>query len=199
MKKTTLSLAALILCLCFCFSACSPAKAPSSSAPLDPENLDELYSDYFHPYFHPVFWSSITASSWSDPAELDPRHFVHYYTAAQYYNTHNDDKDWTELPESVPAQELEDFVLSHFDVSTELLRSADAYDPEKNVYAIEYMGGASSARVVDATLEGDLLLLTFEYYSPADDVTVTRSGTLQLRVGNGTHQYLSCVSHATDA
>ncbi len=156
-------LAALLACgLLLSSAACSPRTAekandasakeeqaevkkeePSSEqkqteGKLNTTDLEQLYTEYFDS----VFLASITAQNWTDPETLRPDSLINYYTASQYYQPDRKAESNMKIDETVPSQKLEDFVLSHFDVSADFLRSAEGYDKENEVYALEYLGGS---------------------------------------------------------
>lgn len=169
----------------------APAFSSSQEEQEEPvTDLEEIY----RLYFHPLFLATITAESWDDPQQLSPDAFVHYYLARHYYDpVHPAERD-LEREETVDQQVLEQEVMSHFDVSREFLRQSQEYDPDRGVYVMNYLGGAASSKVVGATWNGDRLSISFEYYSPADDTTVIRSGSLQMYISGEEYQYLSCTS-----
>ena len=57
-----------------------------------------------------------------------------------------------------------------------------------------YLGGAASSKVVDIARNDDILTLSFEYYSPADEITIIRTGTLNIQIENDGYKYISCTS-----
>lgn len=99
-----------------------------------------------------------------------------------------------EEPEKVPAEELEQKLQERFDVSAELLRQSEYYDPETGLYIPGYVGSSARYEVTGAREEDGCLLLDYEYYSPADDKTVIRQGTLTLEKYGDGYRYLSCVT-----
>ncbi len=161
---------------------------------LDTADLEQLDTEYFDS----VFLASITAQNWTNPEDLRPDSLINYYTASQYYQPDRKAESNMKIDETVPSRKLEDVVLSHFDVSVDFLRSAEGYDKENDVYALEYLGGAASAKVVKAEQNGDVLTLSFEYYSPSDDATVIRTGTLSIQITGDGYRYLSCATEAKE-
>ena len=195
-------LAIAILSAC---SAVSPVsrELPSSSAEEDSgcsssqeETVEQLLdlTEIYDLYFHPVFLSCISAESWENPEQLQPGVFVHYYLARHYYDPKHPVERNLEEEETVDQLVLEQEVMSHFQVTTEFLRQAQEYDPTRGVYRMDYLGGAASSKVVSATWNGDQLTIAFEYYSPADDTTVIRRGSLQMSFTGEEYQYISCTS-----
>ncbi len=154
---------------------------------VDLKDYDQLYEIYFKN----VFLSSITATSWSGAEEVEPDKLVYFYifnTVAEKYAG----EDWMAL--RIPAKEVEGFIQSYFNVSSEHLRKSQYYHKDTDSYSFDGVGGAASSKVVNAQREGDELKLDFEYYSPADDVTAIRKGTLTIELLQDGFEYISCVS-----
>lgn len=195
MKKKLL----VTLMFCVCLTACTIMKQANSSGTLRTESIEigsEKFEYFYEDYFYPAFLSVITASTWDDPEKLNPSYFVNYYTAVQYYQIPHGSETDDFQETSVEAGKLEEMIVSHFDVSVDFLRQAKEYDRNSNTYLLEYLGGAASAKIVKATQNGDILMLEFEYYSPADEVTVIRTGTLNIKITDDNFKYLSCTSNA---
>ena len=195
MKKKLL----VALMLCFFLTGCTNLEKTDSLGTSQTEeilqtptntDLEHLYNDYFYP----VFLSSISASTWNDPTELSPNNFVDYYIATRYYQPGKALERNTEQEDIVSSQELEAFVFNHFDISSDFLKQADSYDPDKDIYVLGYLGGAASSKVVDIARSDDILTLSFEYYSPADEITIIRTGTLNIQIENDGYKYISCTS-----
>ena len=161
------------------------------------EQLEQFYEEYFYP----VFLSSVTAATWDGPEDWDnpeehwPDRLVNCYTAAKYYSAAGEaEKGELEPETTVPQQELEEWTMARFDVTADFLRQSSQYDEDRQVYVLEYLGGAASSRVVGAEKNGDVLSLSFEYYSPADEETVIRTGVLDLRLEEDGYRFVSCTS-----
>ncbi len=182
MKRTALFAAALSVALLL--TACAPLPG---AGPVR-EDLDLLTEEYLTP----AVFSAITARSWEDPMELSPDQLVEFYAIRELPA----ERDLRQA-DTVPAEQLEEYVQQYFDVPSEVLRRAESYDAGQNCYELGYFGDPGRHRVVDARQEGDRLLLDYEYYSRADDSTVIRRGTLELRkTGEGSWQYRSCATGA---
>ena len=89
--------------------------------------------------------------------------------------------------------------MQHFDVSREFLKTSKQYDADREVYILDYLGGSASSKVVGAKENSGVLALDFEYYSPIDDATVIRTGTLSIQTNTTPYKYLSCESVAVDS
>lgn len=164
-------------------SSAPPAVSESPAASPDLTDLDRLTEDYLAP----AFFSAMTAKNWDSPALLPPDSFVKFYVAKEMPPERDLDKT-----DTLPAAELEAYIQQYFNVPTDLLRKAEAYDPAGQFYTLGYLGGGASAKVVSAEMDGDTLLLQYEYYSPADETTVIRTGLLSLQFGNEGYRYISC-------
>lgn len=165
------------------------------------ENIETLNAEYYYP----AFLASITAESWNNTNEWEnsdshwPDRLVNFYTAKKYYSIPGSPEERDTIMEDVEDAELvEDFVMQYFDVSREFLRTSQQYDDERGVYILEYLGNAASSKVVSVEEKDGILGLNFEYYSPMDDTTIIRTGTLYIQKNTTSYKYLSCVSTAVD-
>lgn len=101
-----------------------------------------------------------------------------------------------EFPSHVDADEVENYIKRYFDVSAERIREAENCDPKADQYEFVFeIGGAATFNLVGGKrLKNGDVILNFEYYSPADDITVIQSGELKLTpVDDG---YLYASSHS---
>lgn len=73
--------------------------------------------------------------NWEDPSELSPDQLLSYYVVWAMPVERN-----LEEPEKVPAEELEQKLQERFDVSAELLRQSEYYDPETGLYIPDMWG-----------------------------------------------------------
>lgn len=158
----------------------SESSSGSESGNYDPAQLTE-------DYLAPIAISGIGAENWEDPSALDPDQLLSYYVVWAMPGERN-----PEEPETIPAEELEAKLQERFDVSSDLLRQSECYDPETGLYTPGYVGSSAGFQVTEAREENGRLLLSYEYYSPADDQTVIRRGTLTLEKYGDGYRYLSC-------
>ncbi len=141
-------------------------------------------------YLAPLALSSITSTTWSKADEILPHRFGLFYVAKK--SSTDNSTNWDITP--FDAEEVESLVKNYFDISSEYLRSSDYYDADSSSYTFESLGGAASFKVVDAKLDDQTLLLSYEYYSPADEVSVIRKGVLTIMLGEQSYQYISCLT-----
>lgn len=192
------------------FTGCGGKAQPATSSgegnsSLSPESGDKTasaevqsvdlkdYEQLYETYLSNVFLSSITAASWSSAEEIKPDRLINFYVFDRVVEKYTG-KDWTAL--RIPAKEVEDFIQSYFDVSSEHLRKSQYYHKDTDSYSFDGVGGAASSKVINAQRERDELKLDFEYYSSADDVTVIRKGTLTIKLSNTGFKYVSCMTDA---
>ena len=141
-------------------------------------------------YLAPLALSSITVTTWNNANEILPHRFGLFYVAKKSSADSSNSTNWDTT--SVDAEEVESLIKNYFDISLEYLRSSDYYDVDSSSYTFESLGGAASFKVVDAKLNAQKLLLGYEYYSPADGVTVIREGVLTIMLGEHSYKYVSC-------
>lgn len=183
--------ALLMLGLCGFKLAQSIQTQPQDASAIDITDLETLTEKYFDS----VFWAGITATSWNSPNELCPDCFIDFYI--QNVLEKRPLKLWEDY--SIPSSEFENYIRQFFDVDSLLLQKAEQYDKQKNEYAnFGYLGGGASGKVTAAECQNDILILYYEYYSPAGNRTVIRTGTLTIRITGDQYQYLSCKTKAVD-
>lgn len=152
---------------------------------LDLNNLDALTRKYLDP----VFWASITAKSWNSPSEIPPEDFVNFYIFSFLEKNKGIDRETYR----VSVKEYEEFIKQYFDIEDSQLQQVPEYDEKMNEYSnFGYLGGGASGKVTAAEVREDRLILQYEYYSPADDVTVIRTGILNIYISDNGYKYLSC-------
>lgn len=178
------SLWAALLAAALFLTGCTPSGSSS-----EPETSGYDLTRLTNEYLAPIAISGIGAVNWEDPSELSPDQLLSYYVVWAMPVERN-----LEEPEKVPAEELEQKLQERFDVSAELLRQSEYYDPETGLYTPGYVGSSARYEVTGAREEDGCLLLDYEYYSPADDKTVIRQGTLTLEKYGDGYRYLSCVT-----
>lgn len=183
MKK--LFLAGLGLMFMVMLSACSTAVAPD----VDLDDLEGLTKEYLAP----VFLASISSQNWQHAEEIPPHNLGLFFVAKRSLT----DDAYREMiwDAAVFGQEdVEALVLQYFDIPVERLRESEYYQPQTESYVFESLGGAATARVVKAELQQNVLTLFYEYYSPADDATVIRKGTLCVTFSQEGYRYTSCTT-----
>lgn len=208
MKKMVVSIIAFCLLLTGCqnqvgdfFNSESNISSEISNYAENEEKIEELNAEYYYP----AFLASITAESWNDTNEWEnsdshwPDRLVNFYIAKKYYSISESPEERDATMEDIEDADLvENFIMQYFDVSREFLRTSQQYDAERGVYILGYLGNAASSKVVSVEEKDGILGLNFEYYSPMDDTTVIRTGTLYIQKNTTSYKYLSCVSTAVD-
>lgn len=155
-------------------------------------DLNEL--DY--KLFKDVANAGITSQTWDDASQIRPEFLVNFFGARTELSWLSIDMESAE----VPAELVESFVKLHFDVDASHLQKAEFYNEDKNAYELPTPpSGAASFKVVDAVMDNCILTLFYEYYSPADDITVIRKGNLKIEFPDEyqaefqlQYRYISC-------
>lgn len=172
MRKIFVLLMALLLC-----TGCSFGAKP----PVDVGDYDALYNDYL---FAPVY-SGIAITSWSDPTEVNPDHYINYYAY-----TLGTDSELDFYEDGFEPEDLEAFVTSHFDVTPEFLKTSTQYDADRGVYFCEVLGGAAGVKVAGAQLNGSTMLLDYNIISADGSESVIWGGTFTIEFAkDGSFKY----------
>ena len=192
MKKITSILIALLIMVSFV--ACENTSAPTSNPPASNElnDLDALSEKYLAP----LVLAGITIDSWSNANEILPPRIAIFYAAVKDIEDGVGQTNWDTA--ALDASDVETLVQKYFDVSTDVLHDAPYYDAASNTYKFESLGGAAGFGVVGANRDGSKLILSYEYYSPADDVTVIREGELTINIDGNDYKYVSCTTNSVD-
>lgn len=171
-----------------CTALAGVVVACTSAAIPDLGDLDALTRQYL---LSP-FMATMLNEDWDDPEELDPESFVYYY--ASYALIRGDDTSgWhgsQEYNALIPAEELEPGVQAHFDVTTEFLRSSDAYIADENAYDFGGLGGAAEAYVTRAARKSDRVELRYDKIDALGNPL--GSGALTVRFTGDSYRYTAC-------
>lgn len=143
------------------------------------EDFDELYE-----YIRLPLWAALISSTWNDPNDIRPNAYVNFFA---YYDAETGNK-WNG---KFPADELEGYVQTHFDVSTEHLRLSDKYDADNNIYVHGGLGSAGPAVITDAWLEDEVLFIAFHAVSRANDEDITWSGETQIAFSDNGYKFIA--------
>lgn len=85
-------------------------------------------------------------------------------------------------------------------MESDYLKQSEYYNAQSDDYSIPmHSSGAASVKAVDVDKKDNIVTITYEYYSPADEVTVIRTGTLTVETDNADFQYLSNKTTEIDA
>ena len=94
---------------------------------------------YFIKYIQPYYIAGLMNGSWSDPKENDVRCYMNFYIFNE------SDHYWGENPISdahaIPANIVEDYITSYFEVDPNYLRTAENYDPAAGCYRSMFTEG----------------------------------------------------------
>lgn len=150
------------------------------------QNLDELY----YKYFKDVADSAITSQSWDNASQIRPEFLVEFFGSRTQLSWLSTDAE----PTTVPKELVESFVQLYFDIDAAYMRQSKFYNKETNAYDLSIPpSGAASYKVIDAVMKDNILTISYEYYSPADDALVIREGKLNIEIMAPTRfKYISC-------
>lgn len=147
-------------------------------------------------YLSPIFAAGITNESWSRGEEIDADNLLSFYMAVAYERRFDlpfpeivgyDDERNRLLPE----KEVDEIVQRFFEVTPEHLHTSAFYNAETKTYIEHGLGGASSYKITNVTLNGDTMEIDFESYQ--DDVLM-QNCKLFLRKKTDLFLYESCDS-----
>ena len=143
-------------------------------------------------YLSAPFISILLSESWDSPEEMEADRYVYYFAADRFneglsFEGYETDADYGIL---LPAEEVELLVRSRFDVSTEFLRTATTYIPERNAYAFLGLGGAAESYFISAKQSGRQLSIEYGVLSPIGNPL--GDGVIHLQVEGDNYKYTSC-------
>lgn len=199
-KKIIAKKSAVILITLFLFTSCNAELPIENISPLVPSsnsntlsaNTKQNYDELTNKFLKDMANAWITSQTWNDASQIDPDFLISFFCA----RTGLGQLPLYGEPAVAPAELVESFVKLYFDVDESHLRKAVYYNEDTNTYKLPIsMGGAASFKVVDAVVENYDLTLFYEYYSPADDTTVIRTGNLKIEPSNEyftRYKYVSC-------
>ncbi len=103
--------------------------------------------------------------SWDDPMQLDPDALAVYYISLEGIGEIKIPRDGPRDKEFgnplMPAEDVEQAVQKHFDVTTEHMRKSQYYDPDTNCYWSGGIGSTADVYVVGTEQDNDLLTIYF--------------------------------------
>lgn len=159
---------------------------------LPAEEVEQLSRDYVELLAPGGNWWE---SSWSSPEELTADQLVEVCA-------YNNLLELSTQPEdhiiAAPAQQVEQALAEHFDVSAEHLRTSQYYDPENETYGLPLDGGGDwSAWAVSARRDGDRLELEIAAGSTDDKENAATHGWLTVELlPDGGWMYRSFTQYA---
>ena len=159
----------------------------SSANSQQSQELDKF--DY--KFFKDVANSGITSQTWDSASQISPESLVCFFG-----NTTGLSQLSTDVESVVISGDIvESYIQLYFAVDNKYIRQAMFYDSNNNTYDIPIpYDGAASAKVVAVSEKDDIISLSYEYYSPSDDITVIREGTLDIQILEPyfKYNYISC-------
>lgn len=159
MKKAISILIVMVLLLSL--AACGTAKEPTITVVPKAE-----YDALGEKHMSSLLVGMIIVQDWQDANEVEPERFMYYYASTMLQMDGNANETWAEG--FIPAGELERFVQSHFDVSTEHLRTNRYYSAEKNAYEFGGLGSTASCEITQVVQTGNPLTIDYDLFGPMD-------------------------------
>lgn len=181
----------LICILMFTVSACTFNTNPGTDKMTETQ-LWKMADDYLSP----IFAAGITNESWSRGEEIDADNLLTFYMAVAHERRFDlpfpeivgyDDESNRLLPE----KEVNEIVRRFFEVTPEHLHTSAFYNADTKTYIEHGLGGASSYKITNVTLNGDTMEIDFKSYQ--DDVLM-QNCKLFLRKKADLFLYESCDS-----
>lgn len=149
-----------------------PAPEGAADAEAGPQQDNEWYANR---YLRGI--SLYRMEDFASPSEIAPNDLVAFFFMANY-----EGEDKLPIPEGyrsttdgellLPADEVEDYVTSLFEVEAIDIATSDYYDDEKQIYVVQgfgITGGTSRVEVTAVDLQGDLVELVFDVYVTVAD------------------------------
>ncbi|RPF42119.1 hypothetical protein EDD70_2862 [Hydrogenoanaerobacterium saccharovorans] len=153
---------------------------------IDLTDFEQLKTEFIAP----IVLSTIGAENWTNANDIPAEYFDSFYAFKVLPKERSQDKS-----DVIAQKDYESYIQNYFDVTSEHLKTSDTFSPSTNSYTIGYLGSSASFAVTDAKIKNDTLTLQYEYYSPADDTTVIRKGTLVIKFDGENYKYLSNTSN----
>lgn len=180
-KLITLTLAILLV---FSLAACGGNTTPETTKVISPEEYSALYDKYLTS----IDIGMIFNSEWDDANNIEPDYFLYYYAHSFVKSGGKFEVD-EDYGMYIPADELEAYVQSHFDVTTEHLRTNEYYIEERNAYEFGGLGSAWHCEITGAGQKGNLLTIEYDVIGPMD-YAIGR-GVLTIETNGENYKYLS--------
>lgn len=183
----------MLIAVLICAVIVLPSGCKSLSSEVDSKIANIDLNDYdalTQEFLYPIAVAGITSYSWESSDEIKPDHFANFYEAKIISQIGHDKIIWDDNPFN--AKLVENFIMQYFTIEQEYIRKSKFYDENDQTYRIHSLGGAASYGVIGAEINDDILELEYEYYDPADEVTVIRSGKIKIQLLPGSYNYISC-------
>lgn len=175
------------------FSACTANNPqPPVSSGQEPEAVisEEQLSNNISAYYQYLYAPSQTimaALNWNKPSELHPDTFVEFFSIKTNLAILSTDATMITIPASI----VERYIQRHFDVESNYIKQSQYYNAQSDYYSIPMHSGGGAPKVIGIEEKDNIIKIKYEFYSRADDITVTRTGELTIKTDSGDFQYLS--------
>jgi len=100
---------------------------------------------------------------------------------------------------AIPASIVERYIQRHFDVESDYIKQSQYYNAQSDDYSIPMHSGGGAPKVIGIVEKENIIKIKYEFYSRADDITVTRTGELTVETDNPDFQYLRNKTTGVDA
>lgn len=148
------------------------------------------YLNYVEPFIYDMGYKS-----WDDPMQLDPDALAVYYISLEGIGEIKIPRDGPRDKEFenplMPAEDVEQAVQKHFDVTSDHMRKSQYYDPETNCYWSGGIGSTAEAYVVGAEQTDDLLTIEFKIQIVSSDYNAAWDCNTVIQLEKDNYQYLS--------
>lgn len=146
-----------------------PSSSPSDMPPNDEnssqQNAGETVIEtipqedqlnYFRKYIEPYYIVGLMYSTWSDPEEIEVWRYMNFFTYNEYENYYNALENPLDTASLVPADIVEGYITSFFEVDPKYLRTAPNYHHTYNGYRwMENEGIGSGSGLIIERIEKD--------------------------------------------
>ena len=149
------------------------------------------YDALYEKYISAIDIGMIFNSTWDDANEVEADLYLYYY--AQSALESGADFSSYKLNEMygliIPEDVLEPFVQSHFDVTTEHLRTNEYYIAEDKGYAFGGLGSAWYCRITNAEQNGKILTIHYDVIGAME--YKIGGGILNIEINGENYKYIS--------
>lgn len=184
------------------FSACvanSPQEPVASEQQTDTAISEEQITNNISAYYKYLRFASetsITATNWDNPSEIPADRLIKFFSNKTNLAMLSTDANMI----TIPAPIVERYIQLYFNVESNYIKQSEYYNAQSNDYFIPIpSGGPSSVKVVDIEEKDNIVTIAYEYYSPTDEITVIRTGTLTVKTDQTDFKYLRNETTEIDA
>ena len=175
-------------------------RTPPVSSGQEPEAVisEEQITNNISAYYQYLYAPSQTimaALNWNKPSELPPDTFVEFFSIKTNLAILSTDATMI----TIPATIVERYIQRHFDVESNYIKQSQYYNAQSDDYSIPMHSGGGTPKVIGIEEKDNIIKIKYEFYSRADDITVTRTGELTVETDNPDFQYLRNKTTGVDA